>query len=290
RFSRDWSSDVCSSDLGSDRPRRVLAGRAGPGGARALRRRLRRRHRRPAQGGLLGPLRRHGRADDRPGGRSPGDGGRARAPGRRPGRAALRRPTPVGGAGPVGSVLGDAGPRGRGRPGDGDPARAAVPAAARCDAPGRREAGMIRAAGLRDLDTLESIERASFGADAWSVRQLREELTGDRIVLADMDEFGVRGYTSIRVFAPDAELMRIGVGLGSRRQGVGSRLLTAIEEAARRRGCDRMLLEVASDNTAAAALYRRAGYRETGRRRRYYRSGADAVLMERDLTSEAGRG
>lgn len=149
---------------------------------------------------------------------------------------------------------------------------------------------MIRAAGLRDLDTLESIERASFGADAWSVRQLREELTGDRIVLADMDEFGVRGYASIRVFAPDAELMRIGVGLGSRRQGVGSRLLIAIEEAARRRGCDRMLLEVASDNTAAAALYRRAGYRETGRRRRYYRSGADAVLMERDLTSEAGRG
>ncbi len=142
---------------------------------------------------------------------------------------------------------------------------------------------MIRAAGLRDLDTLESIEQASFGADAWSAAQIREELVGDRIVLVVIDEFGVRGYASIRLFAPDAELMRIGVGLGSRRQGVGGHLLTAVEDAARARGADRMLLEVAADNTAALALYRSAGYTESGRRRFYYRSGADAVLMERWL-------
>ena len=143
---------------------------------------------------------------------------------------------------------------------------------------------MIRAAGPRDVDTLESIERASFGADAWSVGQLRSELQDDRIVLVHVDEFGVQGYASIRLFVPEAELMRIGVGMGSRRQGVGSRLLDAVEDAARARGADRMLLEVASDNEPALALYRRAGYRETGRRPRYYRSGADAVLMDRDLS------
>lgn len=143
---------------------------------------------------------------------------------------------------------------------------------------------MIRAAGLRDLDTLESIEKASFGSDAWSAKQLREELLGDRIVLAVADEFGVRGYASIRLFAPDAELLRIGVGLGSRRQGIGARLLAAVEEAARKRGADRMVLEVADDNEAALALYRHAGYRESGRRPAYYRSGAAAVLMDRPLT------
>lgn len=142
---------------------------------------------------------------------------------------------------------------------------------------------MIRAAGPRDLDTLESIERACFGADAWSAGQLREELQGDRLVLAHVDEFGVQGFASVRLFVPDAELMRIGVGLGSRRQGVATRLLEAVEEAARARGADRMLLEVADDNVAAIALYRRAGYRESGRRRSYYRSGADAVLMDRTL-------
>ncbi|HPU13349.1 MAG TPA: GNAT family N-acetyltransferase [Aeromicrobium sp.] len=142
---------------------------------------------------------------------------------------------------------------------------------------------MIRAAGLRDLDTLESIERASFGPDAWTAVQIGDELHADRIVLAHVDEFGVQGFASIRVFAPDAELMRIAVGLGSRREGVGSRLLAAVEDAARNRGAERMLLEVASDNDSALTFYSKASYRETGRRRFYYKSGADALLLERDL-------
>lgn len=142
---------------------------------------------------------------------------------------------------------------------------------------------MIRAAGLRDLDTLRSIESACFGADAWTEAQLRDELVGDRVVLVLVDEFGVRGYASIGINAPDAEVMRIGVGLGSRRQGVGSSLLEAVEDAARSRGAERMLLEVASDNAPALALYAQAGYRELGRRPRYYRSGADAITMERSL-------
>ncbi|MCD9153847.1 GNAT family N-acetyltransferase [Aeromicrobium duanguangcaii] len=143
---------------------------------------------------------------------------------------------------------------------------------------------MIRAAGLRDLDTLESIEKASFGPDAWTAGQVRDELVGDRIVLALVDEFGVRGYASLRLFLPDAELMRIAVGLGSRREGVGSRLLGAVQDTARARGAERLLLEVADDNEAALAMYRGAGYGEIGRRRAYYRSGADAVLMELRLS------
>ncbi len=142
---------------------------------------------------------------------------------------------------------------------------------------------MIRAAGLRDLDTLESIEKASFGAEAWSAGQIHDELMGDRIVRVLVDEFGVRGYASVRLLGPDAELTRIAVGLGSRREGVGTQLLAAVQEAARTRGADRMLLDVAEDNLAALALYRRAGYRETGRRRGYYRSGATAILMDLDL-------
>lgn len=44
-----------------------------------------------------------------------------------------------------------------------------------------------------------------------------------------------------------------------------------------------MLLEVASDNAPALALYARSGYRELGRRSFYYRSGADAITMDRSL-------
>ena len=55
---------------------------------------------------------------------------------------------------------------------------------------------MIRAAGLRDLDTLESIERASFGSDAWSAAQLRDELQDDRIVLVHV---GLLAVPTLRI-------------------------------------------------------------------------------------------
>jgi ribosomal-protein-alanine N-acetyltransferase len=41
------------------------------------------------------------------------------------------------------------------------------------------------------------------------------------------------------------------------------------------------LLEVRADNCGALALYSGHGFREVGRRRRYYPDGSDAVLMER---------
>ena len=42
-----------------------------------------------------------------------------------------------------------------------------------------------------------------------------------------------------------------------------------------------MLLEVSARNTGALAFYGAEGFTEIARRRRYYRDGADAVVMER---------
>ena len=40
-------------------------------------------------------------------------------------------------------------------------------------------------------------------------------------------------------------------------------------------------LEVSDRNIAAQKLYRAAGYRDAGRRSRYYSDGSDAVIMEK---------
>ncbi len=45
-----------------------------------------------------------------------------------------------------------------------------------------------------------------------------------------------------------------------------------------------MLLEVAADNSAAAALYARAGFGQAGRRPRYYPDGTDALLLRVELS------
>jgi ribosomal-protein-alanine N-acetyltransferase len=58
-------------------------------------------------------------------------------------------------------------------------------------------------------------------------------------------------------------------------------LLTAVQETARRLQAP-VILEVAADNPAARALYARAGFREVGRRRNYYRRPArraDALIL-----------
>ena len=58
-----------------------------------------------------------------------------------------------------------------------------------------------------------------------------------------------------------ARLYSIAVAAEAAGRGIGSRLLAAAEEAARRRGADRLHLEVRADNSTAIRLYERAGYR-----------------------------
>lgn len=69
-----------------------------------------------------------------------------------------------------------------------------------------------------------------------------------------------------------------------RGRGFGARLLAAAERAARKRGRNRLRLEVRTRNRAARALY--AQYRVVGRIDAYYEDGAPALRLERKLGTE----
>lgn len=72
----------------------------------------------------------------------------------------------------------------------------------------------------------------------------------------------------------------------ARRQGVGTALLAAAEQWARRAGIRKIELHVFPHNEAAIALYERAGYEREGLRRAHFeRNGklVDAILMARLL-------
>jgi ribosomal protein S18 acetylase RimI-like enzyme len=66
-------------------------------------------------------------------------------------------------------------------------------------------------------------------------------------------------------------------------KGVASLLLKAAERVARRRGCNTVRLEVHETNHAAIARYRKQGYQEFGRQRRYYDDGGDALRFHKKL-------
>ncbi|MCQ0092052.1 GNAT family N-acetyltransferase [Roseovarius sp. M141] len=98
---------------------------------------------------------------------------------------------------------------------------------------------------------------------------------------------GPHGFALSRVIADEAELLTLATDPNHRRQGVAAALLAAVEGDVAARGAARHFLEVAADNTAARALYARAGYVPTGQRAGYYAriDGArvDALLMEKAL-------
>ena len=95
------------------------------------------------------------------------------------------------------------------------------------------------------------------------------------------------GFVLARVAADEAEILTLAVARGSRRRGLGTRLVELALGEAASRGAARMFLEVADDNAAALALYRARGFVEAGRRPGYYgkpgQPRKDALLMSRTL-------
>ena len=65
-------------------------------------------------------------------------------------------------------------------------------------------------------------------------------------------------------------------------QGLGQALLWVLLTSANRRQLERATLEVRSSNSIALSLYKKFGFQEAGRRKRYYAdTGEDAVIMWR---------
>lgn len=104
----------------------------------------------------------------------------------------------------------------------------------------------------------------------WSAAEFATILAGPGAVLcADPDG---AAFALGRVVADEGELLTICTAPEARRQGRAARLLARLMAQMRARGAARIFLEVASDNAAAIALYRAAGFIESGRRPGYYRA------------------
>ncbi len=134
-----------------------------------------------------------------------------------------------------------------------------------------------------DPARLAAIHAASFtNPRPWSAREIASLLSDRTTVLIE----DAAGFALGRAVADEAELLTLAVAPDERRRGIGACLLARFLVAARDHGASRVFLEVAADNEAALALYRRHGFFETGRRRGYYRDSppdaVDAIVMCRD--------
>ena len=144
----------------------------------------------------------------------------------------------------------------------------------------------LRAMTDEDLAAVMVLEEDLFAPDTWTAAMYRDELrhAGTRHYLVAENATGVVGWAGLIAYDDEAHVSTIGVARERQGEGIGSRLLDALLAEADRRS-PVVLLEVRADNEVAQALYRRRGFTEVGRRRRYYQpSGTDAVVMRRERT------
>ena len=145
----------------------------------------------------------------------------------------------------------------------------------------------LRAASHADVAAIRALEQEVFGLDAWSEGSVEQELTaeGRRSLVAD-DAGRLLGYAVTWTVGEVADLQRLVVAPAARRRGIGRRLLSDLLDDAGRRGARRVLLEVSARNEPALQCYRSLGFAEIDRRASYYRDGSDALVLQRDLTTQ----
>jgi [ribosomal protein S18]-alanine N-acetyltransferase len=145
---------------------------------------------------------------------------------------------------------------------------------------------VIRVAEAEDAPAIAALERDALGSDAWSETLVTEGAAGrvpSTLFLVATDGEELTGYAATSIVEV-AELQRIAVAVSHRRTGVATDLLARVEDEARARQVDRLLLEVREDNRVACAFYAARGFVALDRRPRYYADGTTAVVLLRELS------
>ena len=152
--------------------------------------------------------------------------------------------------------------------------------------------GELRLLARSELGALAKLHAQCFPVDPWTVRDFMELLAirGASGHLAASPEAGIMAFILDLIGPEDAEILTIGVAPDARRRGLGRALIADLVKRARQRGARRLLLEVASDNEAAIALYSSTGFILLGERPGYYKSPSgrsDALIFGLSLPREA---
>ena len=148
---------------------------------------------------------------------------------------------------------------------------------------------VLRRASREDGEAIRALGETSSGAVVWTTA----DAAGGRsepgsgaaaegrlcLVAEEPAERSVVGFLLARTAADEAEILDLAVALSFRRRGVGRRLVGEALAWAGRQGARQCWLEVRASNAAARAFYRALGFREQGRRPRYYRNPEEDALL-----------
>jgi ribosomal-protein-alanine N-acetyltransferase len=139
----------------------------------------------------------------------------------------------------------------------------------------------------RDAAAIASLHAASFRR-GWTDGEI-ERLLLERNTIAHRAMVGrkLHGFILSRLAGGEAEILSVAVASARRGRGLARAMLNLHLRRLAGLGARAVFLEVDEDNEPARRLYRRAGFREVGRRPGYYRHGREqpgtALVLRRDL-------
>ena len=131
------------------------------------------------------------------------------------------------------------------------------------------------------METVLVIESASFSRP-WTRHHFLDEIASPFGIplVALTSDCSVAGYLCLKLVLDEAEILDVAVDGSLRGRGVGRTLVESALELCRAQSAALVWLEVRVTNQAAISLYSLLGFRESGRRKRYYEDGEDAMLMD----------
>ena len=177
----------------------------------------------------------------------------------------------------------------------------------------------VRQANMSDIDAVAELEKRCF-SEPWSVQGFRDVLcredvifltahvSGDISICSDKNDHDVpagwersdiaykpmssdalsseafAGYICMYTALDEGEITNVAVDEKDRGRGVGQALLKEAFKCAKRKGLEKIFLEVRESNVPAIELYKKTGFEKTGIRRGFYRNPTeDALLMMKEL-------
>lgn len=141
---------------------------------------------------------------------------------------------------------------------------------------------LIREMREEDLAQVESIEKEIFSLP-WSEKSFRDaSTTPENIYLVCLIDDEVAGYCGLWTVFGEGNITNMAVSDKYRRQGIGKALMQEMEKRGQQLDVSVFFLEVRESNESARALYQKMGYRDIGRRKRFYeRPVEDAIVMSK---------
>jgi ribosomal-protein-alanine N-acetyltransferase len=140
----------------------------------------------------------------------------------------------------------------------------------------------VRPARAEDIDRIVEIEAVSFPCP-WSMQMIRHEILSGGptsfLVAVSPSTGELVGYIGYSVAADQVHILSLATDPKHRRRGIARALMYACLEARECQGATIAHLEVRESNAAAINLYNQLGFRQVGRRPRYYIKPVEDALL-----------